>query len=485
VTAAIMPHPSIPRPWSNSRALRNVVLSAFLFSPIVVVALMLLFAVKVPTSLAPLGRGPNAQSPMHGRAASTTTPAVAPSQPAKLVQPESLPQGFILIVEDRAKLAGQASPIYLAGSMNGWNPGDANFKLTAQSDMLWRIQLPQPKNGEPIEFKFTRGSWKLEELVDDLSSPGNRTLPKIDVSKLKAGEIPTIELSVAKWGDQKTDYVPDAGNPAYAPINATGNLKRLQMVGGSGGAEGRTRDCLVWLPPGYDDAANAKKTYPVLYLFDAQNLFSKAASAPDEWSVDETATELISKKKVEPFIVVGLPHGSGARMSEYLPVAAIPGVTPAGAEFVSMLMTQVMPRVERGFRVKTGPESTAIGGSSLGAAMALYAATSHPEVFGSVLAESLPFDAATQPSWESYLSGVKVWPGRLYLGMGGQETGPEPAKAERNKAYVAAVRALDARIAKDSPRTVRLVVVDEAAEHNEGAWGKRLPGALGFLYERK
>lgn len=478
VIAATMPQPS-----SNSRVLRNIGLSAFLFAPIVIVALMLLYAVKVPTTLAPLGRGPNSKAPMHS--APSNAAATELTQPAKLVQPESLPQGFILIVEDKAKLAGQASPIYLAGSMNGWNPGDANFKLTAQSDMLWRIQLPQPKNGEPIEFKFTRGSWKLEELKDDLSPPGNRTLPKIDVSKLKAGEIPTIELSVAKWGDQRTDYVPDTGNPAYAPIKATGNLKRLQMVGGSGGAEGRTRDCLVWLPPGYDDAANAKKTYPVLYLFDAQNLFSKAAGAPAEWSVDETATDLITKGKVEPFIVVGLPHGSASRMSEYLPVAAIPGVVPAGAEFVSMLMTQVMPRVESGFRVKKGPENTAIGGSSLGAAMALYAATSHPEVFGSVLAESLPFDASTQPSWESYLSGVKAWPGRMYLGMGGKETGPEAAKAERNAGYVAAVKALDERIAKASPKTARSLVVDPDAMHNEGAWAKRLPGAMEFLFGKK
>jgi enterochelin esterase-like enzyme len=32
----------------------------------------------------------------------------------------------------------------------------------------------------------------------------------------------------------------------------------------------------AWLPPGYHDAANAQRRYPVLYLFDGQNLFGGA-----------------------------------------------------------------------------------------------------------------------------------------------------------------------------------------------------------------
>jgi len=34
-----------------------------------------------------------------------------------------------------------------------------------------------------------------------------------------------------------------------------------------------TRYVRVWLPPGYDDPANAEHRYPVLYLNDGQNLF--------------------------------------------------------------------------------------------------------------------------------------------------------------------------------------------------------------------
>ncbi|MGA8838403.1 MAG: hypothetical protein WB538_22405, partial [Candidatus Sulfotelmatobacter sp.] len=34
-----------------------------------------------------------------------------------------------------------------------------------------------------------------------------------------------------------------------------------------------TRFLRVWLPPGYDDAENSGRYYPVLYLNDGQNLF--------------------------------------------------------------------------------------------------------------------------------------------------------------------------------------------------------------------
>ena len=37
-----------------------------------------------------------------------------------------------------------------------------------------------------------------------------------------------------------------------------------------------TRFLRVWLPPGYDDPANASRHYPVFYLNDGQNLFESS-----------------------------------------------------------------------------------------------------------------------------------------------------------------------------------------------------------------
>src|SRR5579863_3524229 len=55
-----------------------------------------------------------------------------------------------------------------------------------------------------------------------------------------------------------------------------------------------TRFLRVWLPPGYDDAANEGRRYPVLYLNDGQNLFEPStAFAGVDWQVDEAADRLI------------------------------------------------------------------------------------------------------------------------------------------------------------------------------------------------
>jgi hypothetical protein len=127
-----------------------------------------------------------------------------------LVSPESLSQGFVIEVTDESGLAGPASPIYLACNLNGWNAADPAFKLSPEGEGRWRIALAQPQDARPMEFKFTRGSWDLEELDASLSTISNRTLPKVDSSKLAFGEQPVISLSVLRWGDQRPT-TPTAG----------------------------------------------------------------------------------------------------------------------------------------------------------------------------------------------------------------------------------------------------------------------------------
>jgi enterochelin esterase-like enzyme len=433
--------------------------------------------------------------PTHNAQAPAST--AAQPETANLVQPESLPQGFILVVEDKARRATQTSPIYLASNLySNWNPGSKESMLTAQSDMRWRIELPQPaawknaKSGPALAFKFTRGTWDLEELNADLSKPGNRTLAPIDASKLAPGEKPIIELSVASWGDMAAGYKPSAGDEGYPPIAATGDLRRVQIVGGAATAANATRECLVWLPPGYDDPANATTRYPVVYMFDGQNLFAKHAGIPAEWGADETATKLIAEKKTPPFIIVGIPHGGPARLSEYLPVNAIPGAAkPAGPAFMDFVLSQVKPRIERAFRVETNRAKVAVGGSSLGGAMALYAGLTHPNAFGLVLAESLPLRTGDATAWRTWLDKALAeraadgkLPLRVALGFGSFEYGKDPSATPTNEAYAKDLADLKAKLiaAGATDAAVRLAEGKDA-EHTEGAWAARLPEHLVFL----
>ncbi|MDX2146960.1 MAG: alpha/beta hydrolase-fold protein [Planctomycetota bacterium] len=418
----------------------------------------------------------------------------AEAQAPKLVQPESLPQGFILIVTDDSRRATQVSPIYLAGSVNNWNPADAKFKLTPQSDMKWRIELPQPKDGQPIEFKFTRGSWELEELNADLSSPANRKLQPIDVSNLPEGEKPRIEVSVAAWGDMKPGFqAAQAANP-YRTIQATGTVRRIQVQGGAGGAAGLMRDLLVWLPPGYSDPANANVRYPVLYLMDGQNLFESRAGLPAEWAADETATTLIEGGKIRPIIIVGVPNAGESRIEEYMPVlprkpAVMGERSMAGPAFVRWLLDEVKPRVDRTLRTAAGPENTAIGGASLGGLISLYAGSKHPEVFGKVLAESPTLGIRGQAHWRDVFgSDSLVWPARVYVAAGRNELGMATENAERNSEYVKLAIELHEHLqskGRSSSGGVQTKLVIDDGEHNEKAWASRLPGALEFLFGAK
>ncbi len=54
-----------------------------------------------------------------------------------MVRPETLPQGFVLIVKDNSGMANKDNPIYLASSINGWNPSDEEMVLSGRSDTRW------------------------------------------------------------------------------------------------------------------------------------------------------------------------------------------------------------------------------------------------------------------------------------------------------------------------------------------------------------
>jgi predicted alpha/beta superfamily hydrolase len=400
-----------------------------------------------------------------------------------MVQPELLPQGFVLVVEDESRTATPDRPIYFASSINGWNPADPDYVLSPRSDTRWQIVIDTIPANTTIAYKITMGGWDREELDESGSSIENRSLPKIDRSKLAPGERPVIEIKVPRFRIPAplADVVRQSG--PYRTLEVTGDVRRLPVQGGAGGAEALTRDLLVWLPPGYHAPENAGRSYPVLYLMDGQNVFEALPGLPGEWGVDETATELIEAGAVRPLIIVGVPHGGEHRLTEYLPFGSIQGHEGAGPEFVAWMRREVMPRVERAFRVATGPENTGIGGASLGGAISLYAATQHPEVFGRVIVESVPLLPDNGNAARAYLDSVGDWPGRVFVGMGGREVSNNERDAERNALYRAWAEEIDARLADAGlGADARLLRIDDGANHNELAWASRFPEALRFLF---
>jgi predicted alpha/beta superfamily hydrolase len=242
-----------------------------------------------------------------------------------------------------------------------------------------------------------------------------------------------------------------------------------------------TRLLRVWLPPRYDAPENHDRQYPVFYLNDGQNLFENPTSFTGvEWGIDETADRLIRQEAIPPLIVVGIDNAQGERMKEFLPYRSFnPTILrPQGKRYPDFLMNEVMPFVQQHYRIARGPESTGLGGSSMGALISLYTAIDQPGLCGRLLLES-PSLFISKRRLLKYSHYFRGWPERIFLAIGTKESGRE----DKDRQVVQDVRDLEAILQRAGLDEKRLrVKIDEGAVHHEREWAKRFPEALEFLF---
>lgn len=450
-------------------------LMIFLSLPLLIVALLMWF---IAGSLAKQG-ATTRSTPGEAEPMSYVAPSQdQPEDEAGLIQPETLEQGFIIVVEDPGKKASASNPITIGTNHGNWNPGNPNWVMTPRSDGRWQIIVSKPTDPGRMQFKFTRGSWETVELANNSQQIDNRILPQVNPADYADGSRPIFEFVVPKWADEIPGATvrPGIEDPS-TPIEVTGTAVRLQIPGGVGRGAGIVRDALVWLPAGYADSTD---TYPVLYMMDGQNIFMEQPGTPGEWMADEAATELIEAGTIEPLIIVGVPHSGEGRADEYLHEALMTGIDPRADDFIAFLEGTVMPRVERAFRVKTGSANTAIGGASFGGVFAMHAASSRPDLFGAAIVESPSVLSGGEAMLAQFTAEGYNWPDTVFLGMGDQEAGTDDTAQGLNARYVVAARALTAA-AEDAQSNAKLVI-GTGHVHNENAWAERFPMALEHLY---
>ena len=279
---------------------------------------------------------------------------------------------------------------------------------------------------------------------------------------------------------QKTENLVHQGPPNVIRVeSATGDLRLHEF---SSRTFRNTRFLRVWLPPGYDHDENSGRRYPVLYLNDGQNLFEPSTSFTGvEWGVDETADRLIREKVIPPMIIVGIDNAGNDRFREYMPHRSLQPMMlrVQGQRYPNFLMKEVMPFIARNYRVASGPESTGLGGSSLGALISLYTASVRPGMIGRLLLESPSLWASNRQMIRESRE-IKSWPERIFLATGTAEAG----RADRDRSMVDDVRELAAIFGRAGLGANRLrLFIDEGANHHESAWARRFPDALSFLFE--
>ncbi len=125
---------------------------------------------------------------------------------------------------------------------------------------------------------------------------------------------------------------------------------------------GDNRDYYVYTPPNYD--ANRKEPYPVLYLL--HGLGDDAAAWLNVGAANVILDNLINQGKAKPMMMVntlgyGTPEGPRSAMGATM----IP-------TFARALVEEVMPQVEKAYRVTKDRNQRAIAGLSMGGAESLY-----------------------------------------------------------------------------------------------------------------
>jgi len=157
-------------------------------------------------------------------------------------------------------------------------------------------------------------------------------------------------------------------------------------------AEGTTGSLVVYTPPGYEK--NTTKKYPVFYLIsgttDTEETFFKVGH------VNFILDNLIAQGKAVPMIVV-MPNGNVAAQIAAQKGGLKPG-DPVGREskeavvrskqFEDDLVKNILPYVEKNYRVTANSQNRAIAGFSRGGGQTLRAAFGNMDKFSYVCAYS-------------------------------------------------------------------------------------------------
>lgn len=250
--------------------------------------------------------------------------------------------------------------------------GVLTFRVDAPTATSVRVQAPRDSLGtEPIEMvREPDGSWTA---AVPNPAPGFHYY-RLEIDGLVVND--PASRTYSGYGRSVSGLeIPEPGNT----IVELGNVEHGEVRGRwfFASTTGTWRQVLVYTPAGYDD--DPSRRYPVLYL--------QHGSGEDEtsWSrqgrVGIILDNLVAAGSAEPMIVV---MGSG-----YASPPPPPGTPPSAAngskiidEFADLMITDVIPAIDRHYRTIADRDHRALAGLSMGGRQALAVGLGHLETFG-------------------------------------------------------------------------------------------------------
>jgi enterochelin esterase-like enzyme len=334
------------------------------------------------------------------------TTLAAQGPPAAVRSPEVHPDRTVTF---RLR-APQAALVELTGEVvRGKGPQPMTQPMIKGSDGVWSLTIG------PLPPEIWIYNFRVQGV--DLPDPSNISLMP------RAAGAAAVSSFVEVPGDGPAFY--DARPVPHGEV---------RMVLYESKTMGVDRYFWVYMPPGYDKS-NAK--YPVYYLLHGNG------ETQNGWVENGRANiildNLIADGKAQPMIVV-MPHGHPIQSASVGPYQEVPPVAEQGLRnyklFTKDLLDQIIPTVEKSYRVYTDADHRAIGGLSMGAMQSVAIGLDHPELFHYVLAYSGGFgslgvtsasaDVETQTPWKELLANpveAKKSLRLLFLGCGQSETG--------------------------------------------------------------
>ncbi|QHT67364.1 esterase [Rhodocytophaga rosea] len=281
--------------------------------------------------------------------ASVFSPSAYSQMPQRQPTPNDTLKSPQVLSDHRVKIsiyAPKASEVTVSGDFPGGSP---SMKLEKGEIGVWSVTIGPLK---PDYYTYT------------LTVDGVRTMdPKNPV--IKQG-INSLENMMAVSG-QETAFQDNKSVPHGEVRQVWYQSTSLDMP----------RRMHVYTPPGYEKS-NTK--YPVFYLLHG------GGDDDSGWSTVGRANfildNLLAAGKAKPMIVV-MPNGS-------MPIRSTPGamnpqaMTQMRTMFADELLKEVMPYVEKNYRILTGRENQAIAGLSMGGFQTLDVTLSHGDLFNYV-----------------------------------------------------------------------------------------------------
>ena len=246
--------------------------------------------------------------------------------------------------------------------------------------------------------------------------------------------------------------------------------------------KGKNRTLHIHLP---DDYHLTEERYPVMYFFDGHNLFFDTdATYGKSWGMSDFLA-----RWEKNMIIVGIEcgHEGYERLSEYLPYKAAKGTSfektvPMGKATMEWIVNEIKPMIDETFRTIPVRECTAIGGSSMGGIMALYAGVHYNRWFSKAACISTAMGFCMRPVMADIKESTISPDTRFFLSWGTHEAyGLENPYQEdtTSKTYGWNTRVRDALLKKGADAVTFCQV---EGYHCEASWEQQVPLFMDYLW---